>query len=105
MGKGNENAKAPLKQSTPTNKSKMVALAATAVTKRNKRGEAVDPLFLNAPSDAYAPYFEVYMDEVNVDYDNKEDEDDKLDNEVEVYYIDQGADGDVYIVPILNNMM
>ncbi len=51
MGKGNGNAKAPLKQSTSTKKSKMVALSATPVTKRKKRGEDVDPLFLNPPSD------------------------------------------------------
>jgi len=37
MGKGNGNAKAPLKQ---------------------KRGEDVDPLFVDPTDDAYAPYFQ-----------------------------------------------
>ena len=44
------------------------------------------------------------MDEVNVDYDNKEDGDDKSDNQVEVHDIDEGLEGDVDTVPILNNM-
>ncbi len=60
MGKGNGNAKDPLKQSAPTKKSKMVTLAATPVKKRKKRGEDVNPLFLDPPSDAYAPYFKEF---------------------------------------------
>ncbi len=40
--------------------SKMVALAATSVTMRKKRGEDVDPLFLDPPSDAYAPNFKEF---------------------------------------------
>ncbi len=44
------------------------------------------------------------MDEVNVDYENKEVWNVKLDNKVEVHDIDEGIDGDVDTVPILNNM-
>ncbi len=44
------------------------------------------------------------MGEVNVDYDNKEGGDDKLDNKVEVHVIDEGVGGDVDTEPILNNM-
>ena len=58
MGKGNGNAKAPSKHPAPTNKSKQVAIAATPITKRKKRGEDVDPLFVDPLDDAYAPYFQ-----------------------------------------------
>ncbi len=43
-------------------------------------------------------------DEVNVDYDIKEDGDDILDNKVEVHDIDEGLNGNVDTVHILNNM-
>ncbi len=58
MEKGNWNVKFPSKHPAPMNKSKLVALATTPIAKRKKRGEDVDPLFVNPPSDAYAPYFE-----------------------------------------------
>ncbi len=60
MGKENGNAKAPSKQSTPTKKSEMVAIAATPATKRKKRGGFFYPLYLDPPSDAYAPNFKEF---------------------------------------------
>ncbi len=44
------------------------------------------------------------MDEVNVDYDNKEVGDDKMDNKVEIHDINEGVDGYVDTLPILNSM-